>query len=470
MVKDFSKQFRRLTVVLLCLAAVAQAQEVRRAIPVNPAVPETPAPVLVPSTPIPVATPLPIGTPAPATPTAAGTAPAAPPPLATPPLSVAPNEEPAAVAPPPEAPLISDPINDTARFLAGMPVAQNSPLLPLEQRASWQQHARYFDEAWAKMAARQFVGIRNWEVNYLPDATQPLPVVFYLFSGPDFLYAHQFFPNAETYVLAGTEPIGPLPDVSRFDGPQLDSVLQNLEKSLNSVLSFSFFITKDMKTDLQQEQLKGTLPIFYVFLARAGKTIQEVSFVTLDKSGEPHPTTPNEKGKGLTPGVRITFNNAPGAPTQTLYYFTTDLSNDGIRSAPGFLKFCKARGMGASLLKSASYLMFENGFSTARDFLLTQSKAIVQDDSGIPISAFDPAKWLLRFFGNYEGPIDLFKQYYQPALQGLYQQSHPAPIHFGIGYRWSPRRSTLIVATQRHATLSPLRTETSSGSAVTPSQ
>jgi hypothetical protein len=126
--------------------------------------------------------------------------------------------------------------------------------------------------------------------------------------------------------------------------------------------------------------------------------------------------------------------------------------------------------MGASLLKSASYLMFENGFSTARDFLLTQSKAIVQDDSGIPISAFDPAKWLLRFFGNYEGPIDLFKQYYQPALQGLYQQSHPAPIHFGIGYRWSPRRSTLIVATQRHATLSPLRTETSSGSAVTPSQ
>ena len=72
------------------------------------------------------------------------------------------------------------------------------------------------------MAARQFAGIRNWEVNYLPDATQPLPVVFYMFSGPDFLYANQFFPNASTYILAGTEPIGPLPDVLRFGGPALD--------------------------------------------------------------------------------------------------------------------------------------------------------------------------------------------------------------------------------------------------------
>jgi hypothetical protein len=70
--------------------------------------------------------------------------------------------------------------------------------------------------------------------------------------------------------------------------------------------------------------------------------------------------------------------------------------------------------------------MFENGFSTVRNFLLEQSKAIVQDDSGIPIAAFDQSKWLLRFFGSYAGPIEIFKQYYQPQLQGLYQQSNPA--------------------------------------------
>ena len=357
-------------------------------------------------------------------------------------------------------PLAPATVNDTARFLAGMPVSEDSSLVLLEQAPAWRKHAAVFDEAWAKLSARQFAGIREWEVNYLADATQPLPVVFYMFSGPDFLYANQFFPNAATYILAGTEPIGPMPDVTRFSGAALDAVLGNLQKSLNSVLSFSFFITKDMKTDLGREELKGTLPIFYVFLARAGKTITSVDFVTLDRNGQPHSATPNEKGKGLTPGVRISFNSGPDTPAQTLYYYTTDLSNDGIRSQPGFLKFCASQGAGASLLKSASYLMFENGFTTVREFLLEHSKAIVQDDSGIPVTAFAQDKWLLRFFGSYTGPIEIFKKYYQPQLQQLYQQSNPAPLSFGIGYRWSPRQSTLIVATRRGAEGISLQTPT----------
>ncbi len=419
--KISSSPFARLIrcVVFCAFAAGAQAQEIRRALPVEPT--GTPVQQLAPNS-IPQQRP-----PAPTT-----QAPVYPPP--------------ANVSSVPAGPAS---VNDTARFLAGLPVSEGSPLAALTLDPSWQQHATFFDEAWAKLAARQFAGIRNWEVNYLPDATQPLPVVFYMFSGPDFLYANQFFPNANTYILAGTEPIGPLPDVLRFGGPTLTPVLQNLQKSLNSVLSFSFFITKDMKSDLQNEQLKGTLPIFYVFLARAGKTITDISFITLDKSGQPRPASPNEKGKGLTPGVKVTFVSGPGSTPQTIYYFTTDLSNGGISEQPGFLKFCEAHGTGGSLLKSASYLMFENGFTRVRDFLLSHSKAIVQDDSGIPISAFDPGRWLLRFFGSYAGPIDLFKQYYQPQLSGLYQQSNPAPLGFGIGYRWSPRQSTLIVATVR---------------------
>jgi hypothetical protein len=417
-------------VLLLLIASRMEAQEIRRAIPVNPAPPTaTPAqPVTV--VPGPSLQPVPNNQ--------------------APPLA---NPAPVAVTQ-----LAPATVNDTARFLAGMQVSETSSLVSLEQTATWQRHARFFDDAWAKLSARQFAGIRDWEVNYLPDATQPLPVVYYMFSGPDFLYANQFYPNANTYILAGTEPIGPLPEVTHFGGAGLDSVLQNLQKSLNSVLSFSFFITKDMKTDLQNEQLKGTLPIFYVFLARAGKTITDIRFITLDRDGQQHQTVPNEKGKGLTLGVHLIFSTPEGA-SQNLYYFTTDLSNDGIRSQPGFLKFCAATAPAASLLKSASYLMFQNGFSTIRDFLLSHSKAIVQDDSGIPVAAFDQSKWSLRFFGNYPGPIDLFKQYFQPNLQEIYRQSNPAPLGFGIGYRWSPQQSTLIVATPKGSEVSPLRTE-----------
>ena len=416
----FRIEFVRLSCLFLLAAfATTAAQEVRRALPVNPPAGATLAPTSV------------------------------PPEVAAPPvISV----------PPPNVPPITAGVNDTAYFLAGLAVSDGSPLIALTRDPAWQRHAAFFDQAWTKLDSRQLAGIRDWETNYLPDAAQTIPTVFYLFSGPDFLYASQFFPNARTYILAGTEPIGPMPDVMRFIGPGLDPALQSLEKSLNSVLSFSFFITKDMKTDLQREELKGTLPIFYVFLARAGKTITDISFITLDKDGQPHGAAANEKSKGVTSGVRITFG-APGTAPQTLYYFTTDLSDDGIRSQPGFMKFCAGQGVGYSLLKSASYLMFEGGFENVRRFLLNHSNVIVQDDSGIPLAGFDPAQWALRFFGAYIGPIEIFKQHFQPALLATYQQIHPGPIGFGIGYHWSGRQSTLIVARRKGTEVSPLRTE-----------
>ena len=418
MAKSYRTTLVRLTLaVIFVLSIGTKGQEIRRAIPVNPpAVARTPAPTIAPSAPTPVP-------------------------------GAAPN-----------VPGVVAPINDTANFLAGLPVSADSPLAGLAQDPAWRRHASFFDQAWAKLDSNRLAGIRRWEANYLPDAGQSIPTVFYMFSGPDFLYADQFFPNARTYILAGTEPIGPLPDVLRFAGPALEPVLQNLEKSLNSVLSFSFFITKEMKTDLQHEELKGTLPILYVFLARAGKTITDVDFITLDKDGQPHTALANEKGKGLTPGVRIKFAGAD-TQSQTLYYFTTNLADEGIRSQPGFLKFCADQGTGYSLLKSASYLMFENGFDSIRNWLLTHSTVILQDDSGIPVNAFDPALWSLRFFGTYIGPIDIFKQHVQTQLQATYQQIHAAPLEFGIGYRWSSKQSTFIVATRKGTELSPLRTE-----------
>ncbi|MBA3961877.1 MAG: hypothetical protein H0X40_08255 [Chthoniobacterales bacterium] len=393
---------------LLFLPGLAEAQEIRRALPVEQSSPPPEIRRAVPVNPAP------------------------PPPTPT-------------STPVPRQPVAPASVNDTAHFLAGLPISENSSLVPLTHQSSWQQHANFFNQAWAKLEARQLSGIRTWETSYLPEARDPVPVVYYLFSGPDFLYADQFFPSASSYILAGTEPIGPLPDVTHFGDPALDSVLHNLQTALNSVLSFSFFITKDMKTDLQREELKGTLPIFYVFLARAGKTITDITFLTLDKNGDPQIAT-SPGAHGTTPGVRITFTGEAGSAPQTLYYFTTDLSDEGIRSHPGFLKFCAAQSIGDSLLKSASYLMFEPGFVTVRNFLLTHSKTLIQDDSGIPITAFDQAKWNLRFFGSYSTPIDLFKQHFQPELQALYIQSHPPPLTFGIGYRWSRTRSTLIVA------------------------
>src|ERR1700682_5070204 len=191
--------------------------------------------------------------------------------------------------------------NDTAHFLAGMPVSSGSPLGPFAQTATWQEHSRTLEERFTNLIPR-FQKIAAWRTAYLPESNEGMPVAFYMFSGPDFLYVDQFFPNASVYVLCGTEPIRPPPDPLHL--ADMSSALANLQNSMNSLLRFSFFITKDMNTDLQQPQLKGVLPIFYVLIARADKTIVDVTFVALNRSG-----TLEENGAGKTngmiPGVRI---------------------------------------------------------------------------------------------------------------------------------------------------------------------
>ena len=78
------------------------------------------------------------------------------------------------------------------------------------------------------------------------------------------MYVDQFFPNASVYVLCGKESMGPPPDPLRI--PNLSGALGNLENAMKSSLSTTYFITKDMKADLHQQNLNGVLPILYAFI------------------------------------------------------------------------------------------------------------------------------------------------------------------------------------------------------------
>src|SRR5207237_3581816 len=154
---------------------------------------------------------------------------------------------------------------------------------------------------------------------------------------------------------------------------------------MNSSLRFSFFITKDMTLNLQSQELKGTLPILYVFLARADKSIKDVTFGSLSSGGEFQQSRP---GSGGTPGVRIDYIDNHSGQQQTLYYFTTDISDGGLASS-AFLRFCDHFGGGSSFLKSSSYLMFEQGFSGISNFIIDHSATIVQDDCSIARTSFN---------------------------------------------------------------------------------
>jgi hypothetical protein len=275
-----------------------------------------------------------------------------------------------------------------------------------------------------------------------------------MFSGPDFLYADAFFPDAKTYVLSGLEPVGQIPNVAALPAGSLGAELRHIEASLSTLMRFSFFITKDMRLKFASHRLTGTLPSLYVFLARSGKTIKDVQLVTIDKDGVVNPG--GESGATSTAkGVKIVFTGADATP-RTLYYFQTDISNGGLKKS-GFLAFCEKLGPGNGFLKSASYLLHSGNFSSIRDFLLKQTTAIVQDDSGIPIAYFKEAEWQINPHGRYTGPIALFSNHYQSSLNDIFRKARPAPLEFGLGYRIRAPESSLVLAVKKSAQASALQ-------------
>jgi hypothetical protein len=198
-----------------------------------------------------------------------------------------------------------------------------------------------------------------------------------------------------------------------------------------------------MKSQLREGPIFGTLPILCVFLARTGKTVHELNFVSLDEQGNLQ-VADSVAGptRNAAPGVKIVFSEGD-RPKQTLYYFSTNIA-DGSFERGGFSAFLAKLGPADSLLKSASYLLHKTHFARVRKLLLDNSETIVQDDSGIPLGYFEPRRWRFRAFGHYEGPISIFANFYQPRMTQLFQSANP--IDFGIGYRWRKNESNLIVA------------------------
>jgi hypothetical protein len=323
--------------------------------------------------------------------------------------------------------------NDMARFIAGLQPSEGSPLVPLTGNPGWQRYAQSFNANWEALEKRQLVKVRAWSGRYLQNRKDPL---YYMFSGPDFLYANAFFPDASTYLMSGLETVGPVPTVSERTIASLPRILS----SIGSSIKLSFFITSQM-SGLHGGDLPGALPIILVYAVRSGKTVEDITPIRIDNDGNVQPAS---DARTATSGVKITVRTG-GGPPQTIYYFRTDVSNNGVRNS-GFLAFAAKLGQGHALHKSASYLMHGSAFSMVRDFVLTHAQSIVQDDTGIPLSAFKPDQWEFYPFGVYRAPIPVFRGHNQPRLAELFKRLKAPPLEFRIGYG---QGSSLMLAAQK---------------------
>ncbi len=339
-------------------------------------------------------------------------------------------------------PGVAQTADDTAKILAGLPPAAGSPLEAITKQAGWKRHARQMNASWAGFEKNIATRIQVWSRAKLPPSPKAM---IYMFGGPDFPHANAFYPGASVYVQSGLEPVGFAPEPAAISAAKLASSLTYLRRSLSYYLKHGYFITSHMITNLRAGKFTGTVPLLYVFLARSGKTIDKVEFVMLGANGDLTPA----KDKKKPDGAKITFTGADGV-ARTLYYFSTDLSNGGVKKST-FLAFCAKQGTAGSLVKSASYLLHNRGFSKVREFLMRQSLVIVQDDTGIPLRYFKREEWMLRAFGRYVAPIPVFKGNYQSPMAKFFAKAER--LNFRMGYHTGSGRTNVLVAEKAKASV-----------------
>jgi hypothetical protein len=335
--------------------------------------------------------------------------------------------------------------NSLATLLAGLPL-EDSLEKSLGNLSSIRTHQSEFNKGWQNLETKRLSKIRAWRNKELTALNEASHNLFYPFSGPDFLNAHEIFPNCQNYLLFGLEPIGELPSLAQLKGQTMAVYLQDVRQGLSEIFNRNYFITSRMGQAFRSS-VKGVLPTLSIFLARTQHQILNIERVYLNKKGEVILEEFTAKpSQNLLTAVRITFLHPQKNEPQYLYYFSTDLSNTPMAGKPELKDFVVKFSNKITLIKSASYLLHTAPFTNIRELILNHTEACVQDDTGVPYQFFKKAGWEVTLYGKYARPIRDFNYGYQPDLAQVFAQNEASiqPIDFTFGYHWWTDKSSIL--------------------------
>jgi len=343
--------------------------------------------------------------------------------------------------------------DDMAKFFAGIETDSTSEIGGLFKTTAWKAHAKSFSSRWEGLEKKRLAPVREWVATELKDISSDTKTLFYPFGGPDFLFANTFFPSFENFVLIGLEPVGQLPDLNKLKPAVLNAYLTSVQGSLRTLVTGGFFKTKDMASDFLPGNVNGTVPVLLIFLAKTGNKVLDIEYIKMDKTGKltyEKSDLSEKKQKTRYDGVMIKFTDQEAKVVKKLYFFSTNLADDGFPKKPDFQEFIRSMKPFASMAKAASYLMHMGGFNGVREFIVKESKYMLQEDSGVPVKYFKADEWERRFYGVYTAPIPMFAGRVQSDLQAEYRKKDQVkPLPFGIGYYWEQGRSNLMFAIKK---------------------
>jgi len=306
-------------------------------------------------------------------------------------------------------------------------------------RAFWTEYQSKINEDWPTMDSSRLKPMGNWSKEVIRPEISDSLILFYPFSGPDYLHAHVLFPKASGYLFLAQEQLGEIPDLSTASQRDLSDYLDKFYYSIRDIYKRSYFITGRMNTDLHNARVKGVLPVLIFFMAQTDHEIIDVTYETFDSEGNFKEISSVTGRFSATECINISFKENNSDDIKTLRYFRCDISDSGFKSTPIFNTYLDDLDNVNTYVKSASYLLHYGTFSTIRNIILDNSASVLQDDTGIPYKYYKSETWTPTLFGTYVKPISDFTSPYlmQHDLKKIYDESediHELP--FSLGYHW----------------------------------
>jgi hypothetical protein len=290
--------------------------------------------------------------------------------------------------------------------------------------------------------------------------------VVYPFGGGDLLSALTTYPDGLEFTTLSLEHAGDPRRIAELDKTKLARSLDQLRRRIRGLFAYAESTSENLM-QMQRGDLPGELSFFLVGLSAHGYEPVGLRYFRVQGDGTLRYVTREEvtadEGKmaprlnrvWVSPDFSEVFSNAeiafrsraggPDGGLRVHRHIAANLSDDHLKADPSVLRHLEAKGKVAAMTKAASYLLWAEGFSRIRDYLLAHMVFMISDSTGIPPSYATKAGFQLETYGTFQGPFLAARPSCADEFRQLWKDQPHRELPFRYGYPDSSGQHHLVI-------------------------
>ena len=336
------------------------------------------------------------------------------------------------------------------------------PLPPMLDTAAVDDYCQWLVPQLATYEKAYLAKARPFLAAHRP-ADLPTSVV-YPFGGGDLLSALLTYPDGLEFTTLSLEHAGDPRRLKDLDQARLAQNLAEFRKRIVGLFTYAESTSENMM-QLEKSDVPGQLAFFVVALAAHGYEPVSLRYFRLEPEGgiryltaEDIAAEENTKAQRLSkvwvsPEFSVSFSNSElvfrrkgkEGPLHVHRHLAANLSDDNLRKDPSVVKHLEAKGTVCAMTKAASYLLWAEGFSKIRNYLLGHMAFMFSDSTGIPPSDAAKAGFEMETYGKFSAPFLLARAQVAEEFKKLWAGQPYRELNFRYGYPDKAGQNHLLI-------------------------